>query len=53
MQARPPMLLLVATGNISNRDLEALIVPLIGAIVRELQTHSFLKLGRAGIVVRG
>jgi hypothetical protein len=40
-------------GNISNRDLEALVVPLIPDIIREFQTHSFLELGPAGIVVRG
>ena len=42
----------LACGNISNRDLEALIVPLIPAIVRELQTHSFLELGRGGLTTR-
>jgi predicted nuclease of predicted toxin-antitoxin system len=50
---RPAKLLLISTGNISNRDLEALIVPLIADIVREFQTHSFLELGLAGLVVRG
>ena len=44
---------LVSTGNISNRDLEALMVPLIPEAVREFGSHSFLELGRAGIVVRG
>jgi predicted nuclease of predicted toxin-antitoxin system len=53
LHARPAKLLLISTGNISNRDLEALMVPLIPDIVREFQTHSFLELGRAGIVVRG
>jgi predicted nuclease of predicted toxin-antitoxin system len=53
LQGRPPKLLLVSTGNISNRDLEALAVPLMPDIVREFQTHSFLELGRSGIVVRG
>lgn len=53
LQARPAKLLLVSTGNISNRDLEALMVPLIPDIVREFQAHSFLELGRTGIVVRG
>ncbi len=53
LHARPGKLLLVSTGNISNRDLEALMTPLIPAIVRELQAHSFVELGRAGIVVRG
>lgn len=50
---RPAKLLLISTGNISNRGLEALIVPLIPDIVREFQTHSFLELGAAGIVIRG
>jgi predicted nuclease of predicted toxin-antitoxin system len=53
LRGRPAKLLLVSTGNISNRDLEALMLPLIPDIVREFQTHSFLELGPAGIVVRG
>src|SRR5438132_3726781 len=53
VHGRPGKLLLISTGNISNRDLEALIVPLIPAIVREFGSHTFLELGRAGIVVRG
>lgn len=53
LHGRPAKLLLISTGNISNRDLEALLVPLIGDIVREFQAHSFLELGRTGIVVRG
>ncbi len=53
LQGRPAKLLLVSTGNINNRDLEALVVPLIPDIVREFQTHAFLELGRGGIVIRG
>ncbi len=53
LHGRPAKLLLVSTGNISNRDLEALFVPLIQDIVREFQTHAFLELGQAGILVRG
>ncbi len=53
LRGRPAKLLLISTGNISNRDLEALVVPLIPDIVREFQTHSFLELGRAGLVIRG
>jgi predicted nuclease of predicted toxin-antitoxin system len=52
LRSRPAKLLLVSTGNISNRDLEALLVPLIPDIVREFQTHVFLELGRTGIVIR-
>lgn len=53
LHARPARLLLISTGNISNRELEALMVPLILAVIQEFQAHSFLELGRAGIVVRG
>src|SRR5947209_3489392 len=52
LRGRPAKLLLISTGNISNRDLEALVVPLIPDIIREFQTHSFLEIGQAGIVVR-
>ncbi len=53
LRGRPAKLLLISTGNISNHDLEALMVPLIPDIVREFQTHSFLELGQMGLVVRG
>ena len=52
LHARPAKLLLVSTGNISNRKLEALLVPLVPDIVRALQTHNFLELGRTGLSVR-
>ena len=53
LQGRPAKLLLISTGNISNRDLEALMIPLVTDIVREFQTQSFLELGPTGVVVRG
>jgi hypothetical protein len=46
-------LLLVATGNLSNHEFEALLIPLIPDIAHEFQVNSFLELGRAGIIVRG
>ncbi len=52
LRGRPLKLLLISTGNISNRDLESLMVPLIPDILREFGSHSFLELGRAGIIVR-
>ena len=52
LRGRPAKLLLVSTGNIINRDLEALMVPLFPDIVREFGSHSFLELGRSGITVR-
>ena len=53
LSARPAKLFLVSTGNIGNRELEQVFVPLIPTIVAEFQIHVFLELGRAGIVVRG
>jgi predicted nuclease of predicted toxin-antitoxin system len=53
LHGRPEKLLLISTGNISNKELENLIVPLIADIVREFQTNYFLELGRAGIIIRG
>ncbi len=52
LNGRPAKLLLVSTGNASNRDLEALMVPLLPDIVREFQAHVFLELGRSGLVIR-
>jgi len=52
LTGRPAKLLLISTGNISNRDLEALLVPLIPDIAREFVSHAFLEVGRTGIVVR-
>jgi uncharacterized protein (DUF433 family)/predicted nuclease of predicted toxin-antitoxin system len=45
LRGRPAKLLLVSTGNISNRDLEARVVPLIPDIVREFGTYSFFGIG--------
>ena len=53
VRGRPAKLLLISSGNISNRDLEAFMMPLIPDIIREFQTHSFLELGRGGIIIRG
>ena len=52
LNGRPARLLLISTGNLSNADLEALMVPLIGSIVREFRTHGFLELGPSGLVIR-
>ncbi len=52
LRGRPAKLLLISTGNISNRALDALMVPLIPDIVRGFGPHSFLELGRSGTTVR-
>lgn len=53
LHGRPAKLLLISTGNLTNAELEALMVPLIPTIMREFQANAFLELGRAGLVVRG
>jgi predicted nuclease of predicted toxin-antitoxin system len=52
LRGRPEKLHLISTGNISNRDLGALIVPLLADIAQQFQAHAFLELGRAGTVIR-
>jgi len=53
LHAKPGQLLLISTGNISNHELERLMVPLISDIVQGFQGNLFLELGRTGIVIRG
>jgi predicted nuclease of predicted toxin-antitoxin system len=48
----PKKLLLISTGNISNDQLQTLIVPLIPEIVREFQTCNFIELARTGLILR-
>lgn len=50
---RPAKLLLVSTGNITNRELDALLVPLIPDIARDLASNAFLELDRNGVAIRG
>jgi predicted nuclease of predicted toxin-antitoxin system len=52
LHGQPKRLLLVTSGNISNRDLEQLVVPLIPLIAMDFAQHSFLELGQSGIVIR-
>ena len=47
---RPPKLLLISTGNISNDELEALLLPLIPAIVTAFDTASFVELNRTSLI---
>ncbi len=53
IQGRPPRLLLISTGNVTNTELERLLVPFIDRIVREFQTGTFLELSRTDFIVRG
>ncbi len=53
LRGKPSKLLLISTGNLSNTELERLLVPLIPVMINEFRTNSFLELGVSGIVVRG
>ncbi len=47
----PYKLLLVSTGNISNKDLEGLFTPLIPTIVATFQLHDYAELTRTSLIV--
>lgn len=49
----PPRLLLISTGNISNAELDRLLVLNIPAILEALEGHSFVELSRASLIVHG
>lgn len=53
LRGQPAKLLLISTGNISNRELERLLVPLLPDIVREFGLHAFVELGENGLTIRG
>lgn len=50
---RPPRLLLISTGNISNRDLEQLFLRNLDAIVAGFTTHDFVELSRTHVITHG
>lgn len=51
LEAKPYKLLLVSTGNISNRDLEALLIPQLETIVEALETASFVEITRTSLII--
>lgn len=53
LRGRPRRLLFVATGNISNAELEGLLLRNLGRIVDLLNESAFLELGRNEIRVHG
>jgi predicted nuclease of predicted toxin-antitoxin system len=50
---QPDKLLMISTGNITNADLESLLVPSLPAIVAALQAHHYLELTRENLIVHG
>ena len=53
LHGRPHRLLLIATGNIANAELQTLLVSLLPDISQGFTLYQFLELGRNGLVVRG
>jgi len=51
VSGRPPKLLLVATGNISNTELEKLIVANLKAIVNAFENYRFIEIGLNVLVI--
>jgi predicted nuclease of predicted toxin-antitoxin system len=51
LKREPPLLLLIGTGNINNRDLEALFRSRLPDIVTAFASSSFLEVDRDSIVV--
>jgi predicted nuclease of predicted toxin-antitoxin system len=48
---RPEKLLLIATGNITNAELEVLLLPHLEAIASAFQTADFIEVTRFGVMV--
>jgi predicted nuclease of predicted toxin-antitoxin system len=48
---KPWKLLLISTGNISNKDLEALFAPLIPTIVATFHSHDYAELTHSALIV--
>lgn len=53
LQGRPAKLLLISAGNLTNPQLQALLVAAIPTLVRGLQAGAFVELGWSGVIVRG
>lgn len=51
LAGRPPKLLLVATGNISNSELERLIGANLAMITHAFEMHRFIELGGESLVI--
>lgn len=53
ISGRPQQLLLVATGNIGNAELENLLRGNLGAIVDAFGTSDFVEIGRTALTIHG
>ena len=51
LDRKPEKLLLISTGNITNRDLEAVLLPNLAAIVAALEENDFVELTRTALII--
>lgn len=51
LKGTPPKLLFVTTGNITNRELLALLRGNLATIVSTLASHSFVEIDRSGLTI--
>jgi len=52
LRGTPARLLIVATGNIGNRDLAALLLRVLPELIRLFESHVLIELSRKALVVR-
>jgi len=53
LKGEPRRLLLVSTGNISNADLEALLIANLPELLRSFEVEAFIELTRFSLVIHG
>ena len=53
LRRRPEKLLLIVTGNITNAELEGILLPNLPAITAAFEIADFVQLDRAGVIVHG
>jgi predicted nuclease of predicted toxin-antitoxin system len=51
LNQKPPKLMLISTGNITNAALEKLLMPQIPSIVSAFETHDFIELTPSALIV--
>jgi predicted nuclease of predicted toxin-antitoxin system len=51
IQGKPHKLLLISTGNISNSNLEAILIPQLPAIVEAFAEHRFVEITRDRMII--
>lgn len=51
LEKKPYKLLLISTGNITNKELEELFLPQLSEITEAFEEHSFLELNREALII--